>query len=63
VRAMEGILTTYFQVEIPRATFPQRNKVRFEFPLERQKFLDALKEMEGQHIVVTPVDRLERIMR
>lgn len=63
MRIMEHFLTTYFHTETPKPVFPQRNKVRLSFAMERKNFLEALKEIEAQAITITPVTSLERVMR
>jgi hypothetical protein len=63
LRLMEHLLATYFNRGNLQCTYPARNKVRFNFRVERKKFADAIDEMKRQGMNVTEIERLERIMR
>lgn len=63
MRFMEALLATYFNKENAPYTYPARNKVRFTFRVERKKFNEAIEEMQRRGLNVSPIERLERIMR
>lgn len=63
MRLMESIMATYFHRENVGYTYPARNKVRFNFRIERKKFDECVKEMQRMGLHVQRIERLERIMR
>jgi hypothetical protein len=59
---LEKVILEFLGYKLPEPIYTQKNKIRFDFKLERKQFEEALDSMREQGITIIDTHSLKRIM-